>query len=179
MAENRDFSALMDVWHNPDNSIWNKIVGTFLWILLQKFFWAAVILFVILQMCSSCSGNKISSAEDLKGTTWQSNGNVGSTVWFKLTLNNDNTYDAWASVPSVGHWDNHHKGRYSVSEGRSSDNGRKFFCITLQDPETLLRNLCVYADESNPEAQFTDFCEMKDMWSGRIIYAKRTNKNPW
>jgi hypothetical protein len=178
MAEGRDFSALMDVWENPDISVGGKIWGSFLWLLLQKFFWAAVILFFILKSCGS-GGDKISSIEDLRGTTWQSNDNVGATVWFKLTLNKDDTYDAWASVPSVGYWDNHHSGKYSVSEGRSSENGKKFFCVTLQNPQTLLRNLCVYADESDPEAQFTDFCDMKGVWSGRNVYAKQTDENPW
>jgi hypothetical protein len=170
--------SLRDVWVDSDESFVMKIAGTLWWLITQKIFWGGVVLLVVLKLCVG-GGSKMSSAEDLRGTTWQNTNGVGYSVWFKLTLNKDNTYDAWASVPSVGHWDNHHSGTYSVSEGRSSENGKKFFCVSLNNPQTLLRNLCVYADESDPEAQFTDYCDMKGVFGGRNIYAQQTNKNPW
>jgi len=137
--------------------------------------WFLTMLMVMFLSLSSCGSNALQTTNDLKGTTWQHTKN-GSAVWWKVVLHENGTYDEWGSTPSVGKWDNHCSGKYTVSEERAEQNGSRYYCVTLENSNLLVRTLCVFANTENPYAAFNDYCGFAN--DGRID-ATRTDENPW
>jgi hypothetical protein len=150
-----------------------------------------VILVVLLVGLSSCGGGgakNINTINDLKGTTWQnSSSNNYPNFWYKVVINNNNTYDAWYSNPSDGKWNNHHSGSYEIKEDRDSSNGDGIFILTLHKSKLPgVQYLIVYKPKKYESGYFrlsygvfsaNPFIGLGYDTNG--IGASLTNINPW
>jgi len=151
---------------------------------VNLFFVSLVALVTLSVGFSSCGGgsgssnSSISSIEDLKGKTWQYT-QSGAQYWFKLKINNDNTFEGWTASPSDGKWGNPVTGSYSVmsTEQRDIENGRQIFMISLGNVESTLkglRYLIIYKGDTQIR-----FASNPSYYDPSFVVANQTDANPW